>query len=65
MVEYLTGNDLGNIDTFRRPVRAQPTGLSGLTGGTAEAEKYPVAGLVPWAFSPRTRSVGIHVFFPL
>ena len=22
----------------------------------------PVAGLVPWAFSPRTRSVGTHVF---
>jgi hypothetical protein len=23
---------------------------------------HPVAGLDPWAFSPRTRSVGIHVF---
>ena len=23
----------------------------------------PMAGLDPWAFSPRTRSVGTHVFF--
>jgi hypothetical protein len=25
--------------------------------------KCPVAGLDPWAFSPRTCSVGTHVFF--
>jgi hypothetical protein len=34
-------------------VRLQPTGLSGLTEGPAETEKYPVAGHVP----------AIHVFF--
>jgi hypothetical protein len=27
--------------------------------------ELPVAGLVPWAFSPRTGSVGIHDFFLL
>jgi hypothetical protein len=40
-----TGNHLGDINTFRRPVRLQPTGLSGLTEGQRRPRNTPWPGM--------------------